>query len=363
MNKSSMSSSFESDEKRLFAISDIHVDDEKNMRWVKNLAPKEGDCLIVAGDVSDRLERIEATFELLKKKYSQVMYCPGNHCLWTTEEKETSIEKFEKIMKLAERIGIITEIKVLKGKNRSCVVAPLQSWHHASFDSEPPITQWKGIPSARFVMTDYRRCKWPHPLRDDDSSIAAYMDKLNLPTENKLKQIWDQVDDHITFSHFLPRIELIPEKRYLFLPTLIQAVGSRYLGETVKRITPDVHIFGHSHVAWDATYDGIRYIQAALGYSSEWVQRPISMSIGSLRIPESHNHHQEDARQPLLIWDSANGGIVPETYPTRWSDHYRRFPRVPELTHVLPPYSASIYRPLPGSKVLDVEEHVPPFSS
>lgn len=46
----------------------------------------------------------------------------------------------------------------------------------ASFDTEPAISNWRGIPSARFVMSDYRRCRWPEPLRDDDESIARFFD-------------------------------------------------------------------------------------------------------------------------------------------------------------------------------------------
>ena len=30
----------------------------------------------------------------------------------------------------------------------------------------------------------------------------------------------------VTFSHFVPRLELVPEKRFLFLPSLNKAVGS-----------------------------------------------------------------------------------------------------------------------------------------
>jgi len=67
----------------------------------------------------------------------------------------------------------------------------------------------------------------------------------------------------ITFSHFLPRPELLPEKRFLTLPTLAKAVGSRFLNERVRRLSPDVHVFGHTHFGWDATIEGVRYMQAA----------------------------------------------------------------------------------------------------
>lgn len=80
--------------------------------------------------------------------------------------------------------------------------------------------------------------------------------------------------DVVSFSHFLPRIDLLPEKRYLYLPTLTKAVGSRFLGDRVEALQPDAHCFGHTHIAWDSTVAGIRYIQAALGYEQEWRSRP-----------------------------------------------------------------------------------------
>ena len=48
----------------------------------------------------------------------------------------------------------------------------------------------------------------------------------------------------ITFSHFLPRIELNPEKRYLLPPTLAKAVGSNALRARVDALQPDCHVFG-----------------------------------------------------------------------------------------------------------------------
>jgi len=67
----------------------------------------------------------------------------------------------------------------------------------------------------------------------------------------------------------VPRVELCPEKRFLTLPSLAKAVGSRPLGERVARLRPDAHVFGHTHFGWDATLDGTRYLQAALAYPEE----------------------------------------------------------------------------------------------
>ncbi len=73
----------------------------------------------------------------------------------------------------------------------------------------------------------------------------------------------------ISFSHFLPRIDVMPKRipqkyRYLY-PVL----GSAALGEQVRQLAPQLHIYGHSHVTRRVTLDGIRYINNAYGYPSE----------------------------------------------------------------------------------------------
>mmetsp|Transcript_2591 Transcript_2591/g.7734 ORF Transcript_2591/g.7734 Transcript_2591/m.7734 type:complete len:392 (-) Transcript_2591:713-1888(-) len=337
---------------RVVSVSDLHVDDEANMAWVESLPARPREALIVAGDVSDRLERLERTFSALADAYGAVFFTIGNHDVWVRDGEGSSLEKLEAVLALAERCGVRTKPAVVGTARRKCLVAPLLSWYHASFDTEPPITNWKGIPSARLVMTDFRRCRWPEDLEprvNDDEALAKALDDRN----DDLDEF--EYDDLITFSHFLPRIELIPEKRYLFLPTLTQAVGSRFLGDRVRRLKPDLHVFGHTHINWDATLDGTRYVQAALAYSNEWKSRPSSLAVGALREGPSPRS------SPLLVWDAETGGLPRDKYSTRWSDHYDRFPRVPSLTHVLPPYAARLYRAQPGAEVKNVDAHVPPF--
>lgn len=334
----------------LFAISDIHVDIEGNRRWIESLPPRPRDGLIVAGDVSHETESVRMAFRSLKEKYAEVYYCFGNHDVW--DEKD-SVAKICRLEEVAKEEGVRTRSAVFgAGGGRRVLVVPIKSWHHMSFDTEPAITQWQGIPSARYVISDYKRCKWPQPLRDSDESVAQYVDSLN----DDMEAVGDQQhDDIVSFSHFLPRIELIPEKRYLYLPTLTKAVGSRFLGDRVQKLRPDLHCFGHTHIAWDATLDGIRYVQAALAYEHEWRTRPHSLKIGALS-------NDSESKSPVKIWDSVDG-VVKNRYPTAWNDYYDNYPRTPTLTNVLPPYSAKLYRPLPGSEVKNVRDHVPPFST
>ena len=52
----------------------------------------------------------------------------------------------------------------------------------------------------------------------------------------------------ISFSHFLPRIECCPEKRFLIDPALSTVIGSDPLGTQVTRLQPDIHLYGHTHI-------------------------------------------------------------------------------------------------------------------
>eukprot|EP00658_Telonema_sp_P-2_P014365 TRINITY_DN15466_c0_g1_i2.p1 TRINITY_DN15466_c0_g1~~TRINITY_DN15466_c0_g1_i2.p1 ORF type:complete len:277 (+),score=33.27 TRINITY_DN15466_c0_g1_i2:393-1223(+) len=221
------------------------------------------------------------------------------------------------------------------------LVVPLLSWHHQSFDTEPDITNWEGIPRCEDSMMDYHRCAWPDGMDPSTEQVAAAIDNLNSPPDEVLALREPENSDLalVSFSHFVPRIELVPEKRFLFLPTLNKAVGSRFLGERVDRLGSNLHVFGHTHFGWDQTIGKTRFVQAALGYPSEWVQRPASMKVGEL--PES----------PMLIWDSETG-FAPESQG-RWSDYYLQHERTPEVTNALAPWVAPMYCRLEGGEVCE----------
>ena len=97
------------------------------------------------------------------------------------------------------------------------LVVPLLSWHHQSFDTEPDITCWGGIPVVQDCMVDFMRCEWPQPLCDLDETVAEAVDNMNEDVNAVLAQM-QQDTALITFSHFVPRIELTPEKRFIFYP-------------------------------------------------------------------------------------------------------------------------------------------------
>ena len=138
---------------------------------------------------------------------------------------------------------------------------PTCLWHHKTFDTEPDL-QGFAIPPVEQCMSDYRNTRFAKPLDPHTDAVAKAFDVLNEDVVAKLPAA--RTEPLVTFSHFLPRVELLPEKRYLTLPVLAKASGSSFLHERIKALQPTMHAFGHTHFGWDAKLDdGVRYVQAA----------------------------------------------------------------------------------------------------
>lgn len=370
---------------RVFAWSDIHVDYGENWRCCQGVSATEyqNDVLILAGDVSDDMAKLRETFELFKQKFAEVFFVPGNHDLWIRPGRwkvapqqplggaapplpDNSLAKLQQILDLCRELGVHTSPRAFGPGGRLAIV-PLFAWYHRGFDTEPEITGWQGIPPIEEAMMDYQLVKFPSSTigaANGDESAARYFDLLNERRVGELlpdaavaasatckageatslsslsSSPWDSVVQMcrtaveqggavISFSHFLPRIELLPEKRFLFLPTLAHAVGSRYLQQRVEELRSSLHVFGHTHFGWDATVDGVRYVQAALCYPQERSMRAKSIAIGP---------KPGVGQQPLEVWDGT--ALLPYQRVAYWSTYYATHERTPENTNDLAPYVA-----------------------
>ncbi|MCX7921660.1 MAG: metallophosphoesterase [Clostridia bacterium] len=237
---------------RIFAISDIHTDFEANWRWLDGLSKEDykNDILILAGDVTDKLTLLEKTFLSLQSRFMKVVFVPGNHDLWVFRSKVAdSLVKFQMVKDLAQNCGILME----PFNYNTISVIPLYGWYDYSF----------GNPSSEIqnIWADYMACRWPRNY--DEKTITAHFTSMNeaaLTIKN---------DIVISFSHFVPRIDLMPgfippDKRVLY-PVL----GSYFIEKQIRSLKPQIHVYGHSHVNNSVVKDGIQYINNAFGYPYE----------------------------------------------------------------------------------------------
>ena len=151
---------------RLFVVSDIHSDYEANMEWCRALADGGRflrDTLIVAGDVSHSLDVIRETLQVLVAAFDSVWFVPGNHDLWVWTTSigartnvvpggEDSLSKLRQTMELCAELGVYTAPGYSPAVG--VIIVPLLAWHHLSWDTEPEITGWRGIPPCEMVVTD-----------------------------------------------------------------------------------------------------------------------------------------------------------------------------------------------------------------
>ncbi|ELR17623.1 Ser/Thr phosphatase, putative [Acanthamoeba castellanii str. Neff] len=280
---------------RVFACSDLHVDHKSNWAHLQEVVKEGGytgrDVLIVAGDVSTELSLLRRTLGFLaevfhgghdeganedeeeeeeerstKKRMSNVFFCPGNNelRLARSDKKQNgtcdSLAKLADVLRVCEEVGVHTQPAKVNGQ---VWVVPLLAWYTPSFDPE-----WdRESHDYRRGWLDFRACAWPAELDGAVGGVAAHflarneewMDSSLLPFDAPV----------VSFSHFLPRFELLPKRIFLLNKTLPLVVGDERLDEQIRRIGSQVHVFGHTHIDKDKVIDSVRYVQNAFGHPAE----------------------------------------------------------------------------------------------
>ncbi len=237
---------------RVFAISDLHVDYQSNADWVADLSQSDfkRDILILAGDISDSPTRLVHAFDLLADRFLKVLFTPGNHDLWSVRCREQhSLAKYHEVRAVAADSGISME----PHHSGSLSIVPLNGWYDYSFGAASE--------ELREVWADFYACSWPEGWTDVD--VTRHFCRQNssvLQTAN---------ETIISFSHFVPRIDLIPPFVPASVKQLAPVMGTRVLEEQIRWLGSSVHVYGHSHLNRHVEIDGITYVNNALGYPSE----------------------------------------------------------------------------------------------
>jgi predicted phosphodiesterase len=237
---------------RIFAISDLHTDFRENMQLVEGLsdATYQRDVLIAAGDISDKLDTMKATLALLRAKFRDVFYVPGNHELWVRREPQTSVDKFFSVLALCETLAIQTH----PAKVDAVWIVPLFSWYEPQFDVDDSADQ-----DSLGGWADFYLCKWPTAV----GPVCDFFLTMNKP------RLLAYDGPVISFSHFLPRRDLLPGVERLRFKGLPKVSGCAGLDRQIRSLKARIHVFGHSHISCDRVIDGIRYVQNPLRYPRE----------------------------------------------------------------------------------------------
>jgi predicted phosphodiesterase len=238
---------------RVFAISDIHVDYDVNMRWVHGLSDADyrDDLLILAGDVTHRPRLLAECLGAFRQRFAQVLFVPGNHDLWVVGEApgKHSLHKFQEVAGIVRDCGA----SMAPYARDRTLILPLLGWYDYSF-GEPD-------DDLRQRWADFHACRWPDGY--EAAEIAAVFDDMNeaLPAADGRRVI--------TFSHFLPRIDLVPSYVPRKHRTLDPVLGSVRIERRLRRFSPDIHVYGHSHINRSVRIEDVHYVNNAFGYPQE----------------------------------------------------------------------------------------------
>jgi hypothetical protein len=166
-------------------------------------------------------------------------------------EAYDSMEKLRRIQEMCRRIDVETNPVKVDG----LWLVPLFSWYDREFDSDGDDRDLEELEG----WADFYFCKWPAGVGD----ICQHFLDMN---EANIRRFDAPV---ISFSHFLPRRDLLPSREHLSFKNLPKVSGCARLDGQIRELKSVTHVFGHSHINTDRVIDGVRYVHNALLYPRE----------------------------------------------------------------------------------------------
>jgi predicted phosphodiesterase len=266
---------------RCFAWSDLHVDYPANFELISALSDADSrhDTILIAGDVSSDPAKLLRCLDHLKRKFREVAFVPGNHDLWVSSGNQmNSLVKLDELHAACRARGIQVEAFETTIRSERVRIVPLLSWYLKPEEGEGSLFLEKpGEDPSLSMWADNYRTKWPE--MPNETTPAEHLLSLNQqpdPENFNQRQV-------ITFSHFLPRVELVFQDWERFqsadhgsgkdaLPefNFTRVAGCRQLDALLRHRGSTIHLYGHQHRNRDRMIEGVRYISHCLGYPPEW---------------------------------------------------------------------------------------------
>ena len=257
----------------LLAVSDLHVGHSGNRAVTERIRPRhEADWLIVAGDIADTVRDIEWTLSLLRSRFRQVIWAPGNHELWTTPHDEVRLrgaERYRHLVQLCRALGVVTpedDYPIWTEGGEPLVVVPLfllydYSWRPKGMTIPQALAYAR---EQRVVCTDeFFLHPDPFPTRQDwaEHRLASTVTRLDaLPADSRT----------ILVSHW--PLHRAPTK-VLRWQHFAMWCGTERTQDWHRRFRAAAVVYGHLHIPMTISIDGVRFDEVSLGYRREWRQR------------------------------------------------------------------------------------------
>jgi 3',5'-cyclic AMP phosphodiesterase CpdA len=256
---------------RLLAVSDLHVAYSENREIVEGLRPHSAsDWLIVAGDVSERVEDIKWVLSTLRDRFDTVIWVPGNHELWSHPSdpvKVRGVARYLHLVEMCRSLGVLTPedpYPVFRGQGGPVIVAPLFLLYDYSFRIQGTFTKEESLAKAHaagLVFSDEVLLHSdPYPSRE------AWCRARVAETEVRLAAC-DPSIPLVMVNHW----PLVREPtRIMHYQELAQWCGTELTADWHTRFNTAAMVYGHLHIPRSTVYDGVPFEEVSLGYPREW---------------------------------------------------------------------------------------------
>jgi 3',5'-cyclic AMP phosphodiesterase CpdA len=258
---------------KLYAISDLHLGHPQNRAALAQLPAYPEDWLIVAGDVGETEAHLVEALQRLTRRFSRVIWTPGNHDLWTLPTDPAALRGEAKYLR---QVQICREFNVLTpedpyvtwpGSTTPYLLAPLfllyDYTYHPAHVAPHAALAWAAEQDILCVDEAVLHPD-PYPTR------AAWCAARCRDTEERLTAAVEQLPDGgqlILINHFPLRYDLAVLPR---IPRFSLWCGTTRTEDWHTRFPVAAVIYGHLHIRNTQLRDGVRCEEVSLGYPQQW---------------------------------------------------------------------------------------------
>jgi len=250
---------------KLFAISDLHVGFSENAAALKDMPLCPDDWLILAGDMGETARHHDEVFATLVPRFRQVIWCPGNHELWTTGRNSLAgLAKYESLLALCRRWSVLTpedDYAVFSTERERFLIVPMFLLYDYTFrpDGIPPerAVAWaeeSGVLCADEELLDPR----PFATRGDWCRARCHTTEQRIEEARRNTGLRTVLINHFPLKQVFASLPAIPRFQIW--------CGTRATEDWHLRFDAAVVVTGHLHIRQTRYMDGTRFEEVSLGY-------------------------------------------------------------------------------------------------
>jgi predicted phosphodiesterase len=253
----------------MFAISDLHVGFKANLEALQGLRSHPEAVMVLAGDVGETSDHLAKALDVVQPRYREVVWCPGNHELWTVGKGSLAGEaKYRELVALCEQRGVLhpeSEYPVWTIGYERFLIVPMFLLYDYTFcpDGVAPSDAVAWAAEAGLRCTDEELLS-PEPYASREAWCAARCAETAQRIEQAQRATGLRT---VLINHFPLRRELA---RLPAIPRFQIWCGTRQTEDWHRRFRAAVAISGHLHIRSSREIDGCRFEEVSLGYPRQW---------------------------------------------------------------------------------------------